>query len=404
MEGALSYGQNTPAMPREILAEDIERFLTTVDGVVSARLLTSPSGEVDQIYITAEDATEGRAARRSVVAALMTAYGIPIEPGRIQVTHLRGARAAELPDLKVVRVEETASGAEVSARVQVAWERAGERRTGTGQARGPAGTAHRLRTLAAAAIDAVRAVLEPAQRRVTLHQAALVDSMDQPVVLIGISAPTPRGPEIFIGAAPQPEGEPQAAVNAVLDAVAKWMLQAPAGHPETSPEGNRRARLEAMRHFVRSGAKAPLEAPVRQTPGGSPADPEAEALDAAPATEPSMAGRDDRVPMLSDIVIDPQEIRPEQAGGAAVMAHDVSRPGGASARTGRQSGEDGFYLALLEARTPVRIRCRDGYEIAHAVLRDVGTETLLVEAEGGTELLYKHAVISIRPRGASPGV
>src|SRR5207302_1623384 len=261
MEGALSYGQNTPAMPREILAEDIERFLTTVDGVVSARLLTSPSGEVDQIYITAEDATEGRAARRSVVAALMTAYGIPIEPGRIQVTHLRGARAAEVPDLKVVRVEETASGAEVSARVQVAWERAGEGRTGTGQARGPAGTAHRLRTLAAAAIDAVRAVLEPAQRRVTLHQAALVDSMDQPVVLIGISAPTPRGQEIFIGAAPQREAEPQAAVNAVLDAVAKWMIQAPAGHPEPSPEADRRAQLETMRHFVRSGANAPRGPP-----------------------------------------------------------------------------------------------------------------------------------------------
>ncbi|HEX9247766.1 MAG TPA: hypothetical protein VGA35_16535 [bacterium] len=391
-------------MPREILADDIERFLTTVDGVVSARLLTSPSGDVDQIYITADDATEGRAARRSVVAALMTAYGIPVEPGRIQVTHLRGSRTAELPDLKVVRVEETASGTEVSARVQVAWERAGERRTGTGQARGPAGTAHRLRTLAAAAIDAVRAVLEPAQRRVTLHQAALVDSMDQPVVLIGISAPTPRGPELFIGAAPQREGEPQAAVNAVLDAVAKWMLQAPAGHPEPSSEGGRRAHLEMMRHFVRSGAPAPLEAPFRQTDHGSPADPQAAALDAAPAAEPSVAGRDGRMPVLSDIVVDPQEIRPEQEGGAAVMAHDASRAGNAPARTGRQTGEEGFYLALLEARTPVHIRCRDGYEIAHAVLRDVGPDTLLVDAGGGTELLYKHAVISIRPRGASPGV
>src|SRR5205807_375755 len=118
------------------------------------------------------------------------------------------------------------------------------------------------------------------------HQAALVDSMDQPVVLIGISAPTPRGPEIFVGAAPQREGEPQAAVDAVLDAVAKWMLQAPSGHPEPSHEGGRRAHLEEMRHFVRSGAKAPLEAPVRQTDHGSPADPHTAALDAVPATEP----------------------------------------------------------------------------------------------------------------------
>ena len=73
-------------MPREILAEDIERFLTTVDGVVSARLLTSPSGDVDQIYITADDATTTssangvsgslpRAARsRSAISLAMSRY------------------------------------------------------------------------------------------------------------------------------------------------------------------------------------------------------------------------------------------------------------------------------------------------------------------------------------------
>src|SRR5256886_9146928 len=181
-------------MPREILADDIERFLTTVDGVVSARLLTSPSGDVDQIYITADDATEGRAARRSVVAALMTAYGIPVEPGRIQVTHLRGSRTAELPDLKVVRVEETASGTEVSARVQVAWERAGERRTGTGQTRGPAGTAHRLRTLAAPAIDAARAGPEPAQRRGGPAPAAPRPTPEPPAGAERLNAPAPPRP------------------------------------------------------------------------------------------------------------------------------------------------------------------------------------------------------------------
>src|SRR5256886_17320465 len=99
-------------MPREILADDIERFLTTVDGVVSARLLTSPSGDVDQIYITADDATEGRAARRSVVAALMTAYGIPVEPWRIQVTPLRGSRTADLPHLTAQRAEQPAPSTE----------------------------------------------------------------------------------------------------------------------------------------------------------------------------------------------------------------------------------------------------------------------------------------------------
>lgn len=80
--------------------------------------------------------------------------------------------------------------------------------------------------------------------------------------------------------------------------------------------------------------------------------------------------------------------------------HETSRGGLASARPGRQAGEEDFFRPLIEARTPVHIRCRDGYEIPRAVVREVGTYTLVVEADGATELVYKHSIISIRPIGA----
>ncbi len=78
--------------------------------------------------------------------------------------------------------------------------------------------------------------------------------------------------------------------------------------------------------------------------------------------------------------------------------HEGARVGMASPRPARQAVEEEFCHPLMEARTPVHIRCRDGYEIAHAILRDVGTYTILVEVGGATELVYKHAIISIRPR------
>ncbi len=80
--------------------------------------------------------------------------------------------------------------------------------------------------------------------------------------------------------------------------------------------------------------------------------------------------------------------------------HEGSRVGVASMRPGRQAVEEEFFQPLIEGRTPVHIRCRDGYEVPRAVLREIGTYTLLVEADGGTELVYKHAIISIRPVGA----
>ncbi len=375
-------------MPKQILAEEIERFLGTVDGVTSARLLTSPSGAIDQIYVTASEVTERRAARRAIVAALMTAYGIPVEPWRVQVAHLRRFPIAEVRDLKVVRVEETLSPTETVARVQVAWARAGEPRVGTGQAAAPAGAGHRLRALAEATIDAVRAVVEPAYRRIAVQQVAVASSMDRPVVLVGITAGSPLGQETFVGAAFHREGTLDAAVTAALDAVIKWLLHGAVDESGEGAPGDRRARLEAMRHFARADGGGP---PAPQVPPAPAASAPGPAL-LPPAWSP-------RPPLNPDVLEDLHEIRPEQEGGAVMATHhEGARVGMASPRPARQAVEEEFYQPLIEARTPVHIRCRDGYEIAHAILRDVGIYTVLVEVGGATELVYKHAIISIRPR------
>ena len=80
--------------------------------------------------------------------------------------------------------------------------------------------------------------------------------------------------------------------------------------------------------------------------------------------------------------------------------HESSRVGVASGRPGRQAVEDEFLQPLIEGRTPLHIRCRDGYEIPRAFLREIGTYTLVVEVDGTAELVYKHAIISIGPAGA----
>jgi sRNA-binding regulator protein Hfq len=64
--------------------------------------------------------------------------------------------------------------------------------------------------------------------------------------------------------------------------------------------------------------------------------------------------------------------------------------------------EDAFYRRLVVSAAPVHIRCRDGYEIPAAVVKDFGTYSLLIEANGIQELVFKHGIIAVRPYGPIP--
>ncbi len=415
-------------MPRHVFAEEIERFLGTVDGVRAARILTTPTGEIAQIYVTAGTLFDGRAVRRAVAVALATTYGLPVEPWRIQVTQFRtGLGPAEIPQFRLIRVEESVSASEAAAVVQVAWMRGGEERTAVGRARGPSGPSNRIRTLAAATLDAARAALDAAHRRVTLEQVSLVTFLGRPMTLVGISVTTSRGPEAVVGSALQEDETAEAVIPATLDALTKWLLKAAFAPTDAGQADDRRARLEAMRHFVRSAERggavpvpasetsvAPEVAPGAETmapaivvsPATVAAPPESDtpqwADRGAVLTLPPQSSSQDPAPggeVLEelDIVMDLTEIRPEKKGGAEMaVPQEPTRAGIVPPRAGRSSMEDTFYQTLVEEGIPVHLRCRDGYEIPRAILKDVGTYTLLVEAAGGTELVYKHAIISIR--------
>jgi sRNA-binding regulator protein Hfq len=68
----------------------------------------------------------------------------------------------------------------------------------------------------------------------------------------------------------------------------------------------------------------------------------------------------------------------------------------------RLSFEDSFYRRLVATGVAVHIRCRDGYEIPAAMIKDFGTYALMVEVNGIQEMVFKHGIISIRPYGPLP--
>jgi len=440
-------------MPREIFADEIERFLEALDGVSSARVLTGPAGDISYVYVTTESALDSRGLRHGVLAALQSRFGIPIDDWRVRVTQLRaGVQPSEIPHFRVVRAEETATAADLAVTVKLQWMRGSEVRSATGQARGRGGAGQRPRALAAAAIAAVREALGVPHGELSLDRVGTVTFLDRPVVLVGVSAQR-RGagePQTFLGTAfddaayaasgAVPDDGVEPAIAATLDAVSRWLLHG-AFAADPARGQHRRDRLEAMRHFVADAAAdsgpVPLRPPDRgeldaavelddvaagAAEGGGGRGTAARiapvhALPArrldpvhnghgrvdAPAREPQTGGasfalglrREPTMPVGSEAAGGPAS---EGAKGGTDMGlqHD-SPEAGSGVRGARGSGvEDGFYRSLVVERTPVHLRCRDGYEVARAIVRDAGTYALLVETPDGLELFFKHAIISIR--------
>jgi sRNA-binding regulator protein Hfq len=462
-------------MPREIFADEIERFLEGLDGVSSARVLTGPKGDISYVYVTTENASDSRGLRHGVLAALQSRFGIPIDDWRVRVTQLRaGVQPNEIPHFRVARVEETATTADLAVTVKLQWTRGSDVRSATGQARGRGGAAQRPRALAAATIAAVRDALDVPHGDLSLDRVGTVTFLDRPVVLVALStrvSPPGHGagePQTFVGTAfndaafaagtAVPDERVEPAITAALDGVTRWLLEA-AFVVEPSRSQLRRDRLESMRHFVQDAAPDPGPGP-RRTPqhGGPGASTEFHdiAADGGPGdsrTAPVRAlpprrldavhggpgrvdpparesGPVDGGPRPGPRATGPQTggPAPDGAGGASLAlglrrepktpagtgaaggpASDGAKGGtemalqhdtpdaGSGVRAGRGSGvEDGFYRSLVVERTPVHLRCRDGYEVAGAIVRDAGTYALLVETPDGLELFFKHAIISIR--------
>ncbi len=354
-------------MPRQVFAEDIERLIRTLDGVVAARVSTTPAGDIDQIYVSAGPDADVRAVRRGIGTALVSTYGLSLDPWRIQIAQPRTG-PHEPPRFRVLRIEETVAEAETTALVQLAWTRGGPERVVTGRARGPLGTSHRLRTLAAAALDGAKEALAPEYRKLIGHEASLVTFHGRPTALAGISVATPHGDERVCGVA-QGDASADAIVYAALDAVAKLGVRAlEAAAPD------RRAALDAMRRHVVASERAPSPA-GSQARGAGPAD----------GAGRSQAARPDGAHSRRGEVI------------GMTARRDAPEADRGPSGPGRLSIEEVLYQSLIANRTPVHIRCRGGYELRCAVVRDIDTHSVLVEIDGVTELVYKHAILSIRP-------
>lgn len=224
--------------------EEAENLLLTLTGVVSARLVTRPGGEVDEIHLLTTDEVTAKQTVRNVESALLAHLGLEVDHRKISVAQTRErpapAPAADsvrvLPERPLVSVHrllfyghqvETERSHRARHRVEIEW--GGERYSGTAIAADLPRT--RLEAVSKATLGAVTAALSSETEAgspagavtLALDGVKVVDAFERRFVLVAVNAMAGREITPLAGAAVVEVSTDRAAILATLQATDRWV-------------------------------------------------------------------------------------------------------------------------------------------------------------------------------------
>jgi hypothetical protein len=220
--------------------EDAEQLLLSLKGVVSARLVTRPGGEVEEIHLLTTDEVSAKQTVRNVESALLAHLGLSVDHRKISVAQTKERPAPEeatvrlLPEppagqhrlLFQAHQVETERSHQVRHKVEIEWK--GARYSGAASAADlprPRLEAVSRATLAAVE-QALLAELEggsgPAVT-LALDGVKVVDAFDRTFVLVAVNALSGREVTPLAGATVVEVSTDRAAILATLQATDRWV-------------------------------------------------------------------------------------------------------------------------------------------------------------------------------------
>ena len=219
--------------------QDAERLLLSLKGVVSARLVTRPGGEVEEIHVLTTDEVAPKQTVRNVESALLAHLDLAVDHRKISVAQTKEPPPPPEPAVRLMietpaqsrllfhghQVESERSH-QVRHRVEIDWK--GERYQGDASAADLPRA--RLEAVARATLGAVEAALgaeleDTSGKSVTLvlDGVKVVDAFDRDFVLVAVHAIAGRDVTALAGAAVA-EGQPdRAAILATLQTTDRWV-------------------------------------------------------------------------------------------------------------------------------------------------------------------------------------
>ncbi|MES1260016.1 MAG: hypothetical protein ABUL71_05420 [Gemmatimonadota bacterium] len=209
-----------------------ENLLTSLEGILSARVVTTPLGEVSEIHILASGGQNAKQVVRNVESALLAHLGLKVDHRKISVAasaEVKPLQALEMGAVRdraaqrVVLFEDLAMATvprsrRVTATVTLALD--GQVESVTEE--GPDTQRNRMEVAARAAVMAMCQLF--GVNALALEGVQQAEMFGRSVVVVGVLAASSRDSRLLMGTAEVRESVEHASVYAVLDATNRWAV------------------------------------------------------------------------------------------------------------------------------------------------------------------------------------
>ena len=219
------------AMPDPWGVRRAENLLTTLEGVLSARVVTTPLGEVSEIHVLAQAGLQPKQLVRNIESALLAHLGLKVDHRKISIAQTAEVKPLDTLERTAVRERAMQRGimfehvtvqtgsrpqrvvvvvtVSVGGRVETAQEEAADTPRG------------RVEGSARAAASVLERFME--KHSLVVESVQVVEAADRSVVFVALQGIGGRDSVMLTGTAEIRQSPEQASVFAVLDATNRWV-------------------------------------------------------------------------------------------------------------------------------------------------------------------------------------
>lgn len=208
-----------------------ENLLTTLEGVLSARVVTTPLGEVSEVHILAQAGLQPKQLVRNIESALLAQLGLKVDHRKISIAQTAEVRPIDVVERGAVKERALRRAALFEAlavtqgkrphRVAITVSLSFVGKTETFEEETSDTLRSRVEGAARAAVHVLDKLLS--DHSVALEGAKILDAFDRQFVLVAVQGLGGREAVLLIGTAEIKESAERAAVFAVLDATNRWV-------------------------------------------------------------------------------------------------------------------------------------------------------------------------------------
>ena len=207
-----------------------ENLLTSLEGILSARVVTTPLGEVSEVHVLAQSGLAPKQLVRNIESALLAQLGLKIDHRKISIAQTADVKPIEAMERESVREKVlqravlfenlTVSPGRRQHRILISVTLSYRDHTETAEEESSDTPRNRVEGAAKAAVTVLDRLLKDSS--LALEGAKIVEGFDREFAFVAVQGLGGRETLLLSGTAEIKESAERAAVFAVLDATNRW--------------------------------------------------------------------------------------------------------------------------------------------------------------------------------------